>query len=188
MRDFDQQLDQLRLPVWMDKGEPARLLRACHAFWRQVYGALTWPLRQLDATTCAESLLNVLAWQRDISRFDGEPLALFRLRVRYAFVNARDAGSVAGFIAIFARLGIGYVEILERLDGLDWDVVRVRLSDGQLAGHPDLLRQIIRQYGRTCRRYQFEVINGTDLHLRAGWVGGDYQCYNAMLPPSREKS
>jgi len=78
--------------------------------------------------------------------------------VKYAFLNAKDAGSKAGFIRIFERLGIGYVEIEERFDVENWDVIKIRLSDSQLAKKTELLNLIIRKYGRTCRRYTFEVI------------------------------
>ncbi|MBD1229428.1 phage tail protein, partial [Xenorhabdus griffiniae] len=158
MSEFRERLKRLALPSWMDKGEPAKLFNAARAFWTAVYGWLKWPLAQLDAETCSEALLSMLAYQRDIPRFNGEPLPLFRKRVKYAFINARDAGSIAGFIAIFERLGVGYVELLERQPDIDWDVIILRLSDGQIAANPDLLMNIIRQYGRTCRRYRFEVI------------------------------
>ncbi|REF26035.1 tail protein P2 I [Xenorhabdus cabanillasii] len=182
MAEFRERLARLALPSWMNKGEPAKLLHAARAFWSQVYDWLTWPLAQLDAETCTEALLSVLACQRDIQRFNGEPLPLFRKRVKYAFINARDAGSIAGFIAIFERLGVGYVEMLERQPDIDWDVIILRLSDGQIAANPDLLMNIIRQYGRTCRRYRFEVIAKNQLLMRVGSVGADYCCYHAAMP------
>ncbi|HFH3794188.1 TPA: phage tail protein [Yersinia enterocolitica] len=179
MPDFMTRLKSLRLPSWMDKGEPSKLLRICRRWWQWVHGWLSWPLNQLDAATCTVPLLNVLAYQRDISRFNGEPLSLYRKRVQYAFINAADAGSVAGFIAIFERLGIGYVELLERQPDIDWDVILVRVSDSQIASNSDLLMQIIRQYGKTCRRYRFEVITVLGLRIRAGWIGNEYVCYSA---------
>lgn len=179
MTDFDKKLAGLRLPSWMNKGEPAALLRASRRFWQLAYGWVTWPVNQFDPLTCAEPLLKLMAWDRDITRFNGEPLALFRKRVAYAFVNAADAGSVAGFIAIFQRLEIGYVEIIERESAVDWDVITVRVSDGQLAQNPELLMQVIRQYGRTCRRYRFEVLNALKLHINAGWLDGELVCYQA---------
>lgn len=188
MPDFNQRLAGMRLPSWMNRGEPAKLLRACRNFWLWVYGWLTWPLKQLDAATCTVPLLQVLAYQRDITRFNGEPLELFRKRVQYAFINARDAGSVAGFIAIFERLGVGYVEIRERQSGIDWDVISLSVTDGQVASNPDLLMQIIQQYGRTCRRYRFEVINNSTLQLRAGWVGCEYVCYSAASTVASTKN
>ncbi|QHM72951.1 phage tail protein [Mixta intestinalis] len=181
MTEFSRLLASLKLPSWMDKGEPAKLLRACVTFWTKVYEWLTWPLRQFDPLSCAEPLLNLIAWERDITRFDGEPLSLYRKRVAYAFINAQQAGEIAGFIAIFERLGIGYVELLERQDGLDWDVITVRVTDSQVAENSDLLLEIIRKYGRTCRRYQFEVMTVSGLALRAGWDQGEYVCYPARL-------
>ena len=85
----------------MNQGEPKKLLKTARRFWAVVYGWITWPLNQFDPLTCTPALLNLLAYDRDITRFDGEPLSLFRKRVAYAFVNARDAGSVEGFIDVF---------------------------------------------------------------------------------------
>lgn len=179
MPDFMKKLAALALPFWMDEGEPLTLLRAARTFWQQVYGWVTWPVRQFDPLTCAAPLLQLIAYDRDITRFDGEPLTLFRKRVAYAFVNAADAGSVEGFISIFARLGIGYVELLERQPDIDWDVIIVRVSDSQLAANPDLMLKIIRQYGRTCRRYQFEVLTSLKFYINGVSESGEYLCYNA---------
>lgn len=182
MPEFMKKLAGLSLPFWMNEGEPGKLLRAARKFWALVYGWITWPVSQFDPLTCTEALLNLLAYDRDVTRFNGEPLDLFRRRVAYAFVNARDAGSVEGFISIFERLGIGYVELVERQPGIDWDVITVRVTDSQLADNPDLMLQIIRQYGRTCRRYQFEVITAQKFFIRAGWDQGDYAWFTASLP------
>ncbi len=181
MIDFARLLRGLRLPSWMDRGDLARLLRASRLFWTKVNDWVQWPLKQFDPLTCAEPLLNLLAYERDITRFDGEPLDLYRKRVAFAFINAEDSGEIAGFIAIFDRLGIGYVELLERQDGIDWDVIIVRVTDSQIAENSDLLLEIIRKYGRTCRRYQFEVITALGMHLRAGWYQGEYVCYPVSL-------
>ncbi|HDM8359141.1 TPA: hypothetical protein ACQ31S_001703 [Yersinia enterocolitica] len=172
-------LPTFTLPVWLNKGEPVKLMRACLAFWQKVYTWIKWPLNQTDPLTCVVPLLNLLAYQRDVTRFPGEPLPLFRKRVHFAFINAKDAGSVAGFIAIFARLGVGYVELLERQPNIDWDVITVRVTDSQVAENSELLMNIIRQYGRTCRRYQYEIITPVDMHIRAGHVGCEYICYSA---------
>lgn len=181
MTEFLKKLAGMALPSWMNKGEPGKLLAVMRRFWAEVYNWITWPLAQLDPLTCSESILNLMAYDRDISRFDGEPLSLFRKRVAYAFVNAADAGSVEGFINIFDRLGIGYVELMERQPGIDWDVILVRVSDSQIADNTQLMIQIIRQYGRTCRRYQFEVITSESLLIRAGWDQGEYVVYPARL-------
>ncbi|UYV60083.1 hypothetical protein OH655_22580 (plasmid) [Pantoea dispersa] len=181
MTDFNKKLAGLSLPTWMRRGEPEKLLKAARKFWALVYGWVTWPVGQFDPLTCTEPLLRLMAYDRDITRFNGEPLTLFRKRVAYAFINARDAGSVAGFISIFERLGIGYVELLERQPEIDWDVILVRVSDSQIADNAELLLQIIRQYGRTCRRYQFEVITSQPFTIRAGWDQGEYVVYPAKM-------
>jgi len=181
MTEFSKKLAALTLPTWMNKGEPAKLLKAARRFWVLTYRWITWPVSQFDPLTCAEPVLHLMAYDRDVTRFNGEPLSLFRKRVAYAFINARDAGSVEGFISIFERLGIGYVELLERQLDIDWDVIVVRLSDSQIADNAQLLLQIIRQYGRTCRRYQFEVITSQHLMIRAGWDQGEYVVYPASL-------
>lgn len=181
MTDFLKKLASMSLPSWMNKGEPLALLRTARTYWAEVYSWITWPLRQFDPLTCTEPVLNLIAYDRDISRFSGEPLSLYRKRVAYAFINARDAGSVEGFVNIFSRLGIGYVELVERQPGIDWDVIMVRVTDSQIADNTQLMIQIIRQYGRTCRRYQFEVITSESLAIRAGWDQGEYVVYPARL-------
>ncbi|HDG1673830.1 TPA: hypothetical protein PFE07_003298 [Kluyvera cryocrescens] len=188
MTDFLKKMAGMALPFWMSKGEPGKLLAVMRRFWAEVYGWITWPVNQFDPLVCPEPLLNLLAYDRDITRFDSEPLELFRKRVAYAFINASDAGSVAGFIAIFERLGIGKVELLERQDGQDWDVIIARVTDSQIADNSDLLLEIIRKYGRTCRRYRFEVITSKALKIGVGWYQGDYICYPASLNDMNNKS
>ncbi|MEH0833318.1 phage tail protein [Pectobacterium cacticida] len=179
MPDFRQQLESLRLPSWMDKGEPAKLLRASKRYWQQVNDWMRWPLQQLDAETCPVPLLNVLAYQRDIERFNGEPLSLYRKRVKWAFINAQDAGSVAGFIRIFARLDVGTVELKERQTGYDWDVVLVRINDEQLSTYNMLMMNLVRQYGRTCRRYNFDVLNDVITPVHAGTFSHNTEYFSA---------
>lgn len=188
MPDFLQKLAGLKLPSWMDKGDAARLLRASVNFWSQVYEWISWPLRQFDPLTCAEPILSLIAWERDVARFNGEPLDLFRKRVSYAFINAQQAGEIAGFIAIFDRLGIGKVELLERQDNEDWDVIVARVTDSQISDNSDLLLEIIRKYGRTCRRYRFEVIASKTITIGFGWYDGEYICYPATLATENNNS
>jgi hypothetical protein len=154
---------KLELPFWLDGDEPTKLKAAAQAWWEKVEDWMGWPLLQLDAETCHLSVLDLLAWQRDITRYRGEPESLYRLRVKYAFVNAVDAGSVAGFKRIFRRLGIGDIEIRERQPERDWDIVQLFLDDQQLSDFSTLLDIIVHQYGRTCRRY--ELVGTTELGI-----------------------
>ena len=142
---------------------------------------MQWPLLQMDADTCHLTVLDLLAWQRDISRFKDEPESLYRLRVKFAFINAVDAGSTAGLKRILQRLGVGYVEIDERMPDRDWDVVLLRLSDSQLSQNPELMRVLIQQYGRTCRRYDFVTITPVSLRIVAVDFNDDQQTLVASL-------
>ncbi|HAY0227941.1 TPA: hypothetical protein U0V61_003870 [Escherichia coli] len=173
------ELPEFPLPTWMNKGEPLTLAHASRRWHELIYSWLTWPLAQIDVDTCAEPLLNLLAYQRNITRFSGEPVDLFRLRVKYAFINAQDSGECAGFERIFLRLGIGEVRTLERQLQFDWDVILLRINDTQLSENNDLMMQLIRQYGRTCRRYFFQVINQTTLRTTAGTFEGIYRYHTA---------
>jgi len=148
-------MDPIKLPFWLEGVELVKLRDAATAYWARIADWIGWPLTQIDALTCSEGVLKRLAYQRDIGRFQDEPLDLFRKRVAFAYVNAQDAGSKAGFIAIFERLGIGALAIDERIPGLDWDIVHLQVSDQQLSTYQLLLNRIVVQYRRTCRRYSF---------------------------------
>ncbi|WP_419787306.1 phage tail protein [Pseudodesulfovibrio sp.] len=179
----EQTAPEVSLPFWMAGPELSKLAKASQRWFSRLMGWAIWPARQMDPETCAEKILDLIAWQRDIDRFDGEPLALYRLRVKYAYANARDAGSVEGFKRIFQRLGVGYIEIDERMPGRDWDVLALRLSDTQLADNQDLLRVLIQQYGRTCRRYEWTIITPLPIHTRVETFDNDYQTICASVPP-----
>ncbi|OPA87124.1 phage tail protein [Pseudomonas fluorescens] len=172
---------KLNLPFWLDGPQLAKLKAAAQSWWEKVEGWLQWPLLQMDADTCHLTVLDLLAWQRDISRFKDEPESLYRLRVKFAFINAVDAGSTAGLKRILQRLGVGYVEINERLPDRDWDVVLLRLSDSQLSQNPELMRVLIQQYGRTCRRYDFVTITPVSLRIVAVDFNDDQQTLVASL-------
>lgn len=172
---------KLNLPFWLDGPELAKLKDAAQGWWTKVEGWLRWPLLQMDADTCHIIVLDLLAWQRDITRFKGEPESLYRLRVKYAFINSVDAGSVAGMKRILLRLGVGYVEIEERLPGRDWDIVLLHLTNTQLAKNQELLRVLLEQYGRTCRRYEFLTITQLQIGLGLVHFNDDQQTLVASL-------
>lgn len=172
---------KLKLPFWLEGTELTKLKNAAQSWWEKVEQWLKWPLLQIDAETCHLTVLDLLAWQRDIQRFQGEPEALYRLRVKYAFINAVEAGSTAGMIRIFQRLGIGYVEIQERLPDQDWDIVSLLLSDSQLSENPVLLRVLIQQYGRTCRRYEFSTITPVSMAVCLAEFNDDQVTLSAVL-------
>lgn len=174
-------MSPLKLPFWLAGAELTKLKDAAQSWWARVTEWLRWPLLQMDAETCHLTVLDLLAWQRDITRFKDEPESLYRLRVKFAFINAVDAGSTAGLKRILRRLGVGYVEIDERMPDRDWDVVLLRLSDSQLSESPELLRVLIQQYGRTCRRYDFVSITPVTLRIAAVQFNDDQQTLVATL-------
>lgn len=176
-------------PPWWEDGEtltqgvkePAMLSRGIMAFWQQVRRWLLISLGAVDPLTCSKELLDLLAWERDIKRFKGEPLDLFRKRVKYAFVNAQDAGEVAGFKRIFERLGIGNCEIHERVEGADWDVIVVEVSDSAFTSNQALMQTLIQHYGRTCRRYRFQVVYPVSVTLRHARIDMNQEVFAASL-------
>lgn len=172
---------KLNLKFWLAGTELTKLKDAAQSWWEKIEGWLRWPLLQMDADTCHLIVLDLLAWQRDITRFKGEPEALYRLRVKFAFINAVDAGSTAGMKRILVRLGVGYVEIEERMPDRDWDVVLLRFSDTQLSQNPELLRVLIQQYGRTCRRYDFVTITSVPMGIALVDFNDDQQTLVASL-------
>jgi len=152
----------IKLPVWANDGVLENLRIAATNYWLKVENWLQWPLQQIDPLTCSEGILNLIAWGRQIERFIGEPLTLYRKRVAYALPNAKDSGSKAGMLRIFERLGIEGVVIEERHPDKDFDVIVLRLNDQVLGSQPQLLELILNQYGRTCRRYEWTVVTPID--------------------------
>ena len=182
------ELPESKAPWWEDGKtiadgvkEPAFLAKGIMAFWRRMRGWLLQPLAQQDPLTCSEAMLALLAWERDITRFRGEPLALFRTRVKYAFINAQDSGEVAGFKRIFERLGIGWCELHERQDGTPWDVITIEVADSAMTQNQQLMETLIQHYGRTCRRYRFQVLYPAMGYLHAGRIDMDHQVFAATL-------
>ncbi|AWI51989.1 phage tail protein [Actinobacillus porcitonsillarum] len=167
---------KIKLPFWMDKGELRKIADLFEKWWQLQIKRLETPLLIFDEEKCSEFILNLIAYQRDIERFENEPLSLFRKRVKYAYINAQEAGSVIGFKNIFERLGIGKIEIRERITGLDFDIIHLTLTDGQLSQNDQLIYEIIRKYGRTCRRYSFLTENTIEIYLHYAEFGHSYYC------------
>ncbi|HDM8047789.1 TPA: phage tail protein [Vibrio fluvialis] len=189
MSDFDEnapQLIQTPTPWWQDGEttseeikEPYFLSGGVFTFFKLVRTWLLFPLNQFDALTCSEKLLRLMAWDRDIKRFDGEPFELFRKRVKYAAINAKDAGSVFGFKCIFARLDIGIVAFKERENTTEWDVCTIELNDSVISRNSKLVQTLIEQYGRTCRRYRFQVTYPNEVFIRHGEFSHNFAQFHA---------
>lgn len=156
-------IPEINLRYWMGRGELAKFARAMRNYWEHVRAAFEMPLQQHDPLTAPMALVNILAWQREVERLGQEPEALFRIRVAHAYGFARDVGSIAGWEEMFTKLGYPHITQDERLDNVDWDVISLKIKDGDLTNVPKLIDTVIRQYGRTCRRYQYTTYS--DAHV-----------------------
>ncbi|MCG7588042.1 phage tail protein [Photobacterium sp. OFAV2-7] len=148
-------LPEIKFKWWMGRGELAKFARALHNYWGHVEAALKMPLEQHDPLTAPLGIVDLLAWQRDVKRLGQEPEDIYRIRVAHSYSFARDGGSKAGWEEMFDKLGYPHIAQDERLKEVDWDVISLQIRDGDLTDVPELLDTVIRQYGRTCRRYQY---------------------------------
>lgn len=146
---------KLKFKFWMAAGNVKQYSEFLNSWFEYVRGLLLFPVQQFDAEAANIYLVDLLAWQRDIVRFNQEPEWLYRRRVKHAYANARDAGTAAGFAKIWQRMELGFLEIQERIDGRDWDIVELTVTESTIAQQPELLDIIIEKYGRTCRRYEW---------------------------------
>ena len=51
---------------------------------------------------------------------------------------------------------------------MQWDVCTIELTDGDISNNTKLVQTLIEQYGRTCRRYRFQVTFPTTLTVASG--------------------
>ena len=148
------------MPYWLARpaSELDKLRQAAVIYWQRVADMLAWPPKQLDPMTAELELVNLLAWERDITQIPNETELMYRTRVKYALQFAKGAGSKEGWYFMFEKLGTPWITIDERVSETDWDVVSLQLLDSDLAERNNLIDNICRQYGRTTRRYQYDTI------------------------------
>jgi hypothetical protein len=166
-------IEKIELPTWMNGIDVTALAKAAEEYWHTVEGYLLWWLEQLNEDDAALPILDLLAWERGINRLDGESVELYSLRIKHALANSEDAGYGIGMERIFKRLGFGYIEINERLPTYDWDMVEVALIEDEFEGQQALVEELIKQYGRTCRRYFLSVLSVINAFVVAGTVEFD---------------
>ncbi len=165
---------KLTLPTWADKGELSKLKAIAFTWFAKVQVWLDVVFLRHDELTCPVFILDLLAYERNVERFSNEPLALYRKRVKYAFINAQEAGTAQGLINIFKRLGLGDIKVNERASLYAWDVISIELDPNQIEANEELLRIILKNYGRTCRRYQFETVSILPVNVAIGAYSIDY--------------
>ena len=171
-------IPEIKLRYWKGRGELAKFARAMRNYWEHVKAAFEMPLQQHDPLTAPMALVNILAWQRGVEKLGQEPEELFRIRVAHAYGFARDAGSVSGWEDMFEKLGYPHIAQDERLVNVDWDVISLKIRDGDLSDIPELLDTVIRQYGRTCRRYQYTTYIDMPLQARPQNFEADMEANN----------
>lgn len=171
----------INLKWWMGQGELAKLARAFTNYWQIVQRALEFPLQKHDAKNAPIAIVDLLAWQRDVQRLEKEPESIYRTRVANAYSFARHGGETRGFYRMFETLGVGWCEIKERQDAAQWDVVTIETGAGDIANKSYLMNAIIRQYGRTCRRYQFNVSFPEILNIHHVAFSHSQQIYTAKI-------
>ncbi len=164
------ELKKIQLPTWLNGLDVTNLAKAAEIYWQKVESYLLWWLEQLNEDEAALPILDLLAWERDITRLDGESIELYRLRIKHAHANSEDAGSDLGMEQIFKRLGFGYIEINGRVPNYDWDMVEVSLIEEEFADKQALVEELIRQYGRTCRRYFLSALSVINIYVAGGLV------------------
>ncbi len=167
------QLDNIELPTWLTGVNSVALTKAANAYWQQVESYLLWWLDQINNQTDALPILDLLAWERGIERLPDESVDLYSKRVKHGIANSKDAGSSVGMERIFKRLGFGFVEFNERITGLDWDMIEIAMIEAEFSGKQDLVNSIIKQYGRTCRRYYLSAISAIDGYFAIGLIEFD---------------
>ena len=166
-------MSNIKLPTWLDGIAATALAKVAEKYWQTVENYMLYALEQLEEQNASLPILDLLAWERGINRLAGESVELYRLRIKHAVANSEDAGSTIGMERTFKRLGFAYIEINERVPGFDWDMVEIALIEDEFANKQLLVEELIKQYGRTCRRYFLSALSVIDTYVVAGLVEFD---------------
>lgn len=152
-----------------------------NAWYQRVIEWIKWPLQQFDLENAELFFVDLIAAERKVKRYQGEEESLYRLRVKHAYQNAKEAGSIAGFKSICNRLGLENLEINERVENEDWDIVELVLNIYDVSNNPELIRIIVENYGRTCRRYRIFTVVDCELKTQSVTTGSDNRIINLEL-------
>ncbi|MBD1582803.1 phage tail protein [Pseudoalteromonas sp. S16_S37] len=163
-------MDKPQLPIWLDGSSANKLADAAQQIWQKVESQLTYWLTLQQSESASLAILDLLAWERGITRIPDEALELYAKRVQLAQLNANDAGSADGLERIFKRLGFGYVAVNERVPGLEWDQVQIEMLETEFAGKERLVLELIETYGKTCRRYLLNALAAITTAEGAGLI------------------
>ena len=173
---------KINLQFWQSGPFAAALAAVLEAAYDRIVSSLANVGLAADPERCSMELLELLAWQRGIDRFAGEDDALFRRRVKYAWLNSRDAGSASGFARIWERLCLGNVAQAERPDNAaNRDVILIQVDYAVFSRYAGLWDELIRLYGRTCRRYVLQLPEeAAEMQMACGASGAEYSYLKAV--------
>lgn len=148
-----------KMPYWLARPltELDKLRKGAVRFWQRYVNLLQFVNNQLDPMTAELEFVHLLAWEREIAPIPTETEHIYRTRVKFALQFAKGAGSKAGWLSMFEKLGMPWITIGERFNATEWDVIDLRISDQEAATNQALLNSICRQYGRTTRRYMYST-------------------------------
>ena len=157
-----------QIATWLNKGYAEKLVKAAAGYWEESRNYVMWAVSQSDEFQSKEPILGLLAWERLTKRLSSEPAQLYKKRVQHALVNTINAGEIATIKDIFNRLDIEVLSVRERIEGRDWDIIAIDMTDSALSSGYELLPELIQLYGRTCRRYELTVHNLATVSLSLG--------------------
>lgn len=140
-----------RLPVWMKGAEVLALADAVEACWSEIEVEIERLKAGQHIESCHAEALKALAWERAVSRLEGESEGSWRGRVRTAFITAKQAGTLKGLTEILRREVDPDARLQERVDGLDWDIVLLELPT--VVAIPTHFQELLAKWGQLCRRY-----------------------------------
>jgi len=98
-------LSPLPLSFWMAGAENTKLGQAAYKWFSLLGKAAAWAIDTRDPLTCGEAMLDLMAWERGVTRTPFDTERLYRLRVKHAFENGKDAGNAGGWKRIRAKTG-----------------------------------------------------------------------------------
>jgi hypothetical protein len=173
--------ENIKLIFWEGSGNLKAYAAFLNTWYELVKSWLEFPLIQFDVDQAHITIVDLWAWERNIERFNSEPEWLYRRRVKHAYQNARDAGTVIGFKRIWERMELGYLELDERLEGRDWDIVELTVTESTIAEQPELLDIIIEKYGRTGRRYEWTTKINLKMNLLTAYVEQETENITAKI-------
>lgn len=148
------------ISFWMNGTRAQALKAAAERWWITSAEGFAKILNvKHDVLNAPLEIVDLLAWERDITRFDDEPERLYRLRVKHAYINVLDAGLAVGMQRIFKRLELPELPIDERLiPDYEWDMLRLQIEFNDYLEHRTGLYIVLQIYRRTCRRWIVEVL------------------------------